>query len=274
MSVPPRRPPGRRGPTPFVWASAALHAAAVPALLAAPAAWPWVVGTLFADHLAILAGGLRPKSSLLGPNVVRDRAAARRGEIALTFDDGPDPLTTPEVLKLLAGRGVRASFFCVGKRVLDDAGLAREIAARGHRIENHTHTHPASFFFHGPARLTEEVARCQDAVASAVGRRPRYFRAPAGIRGPMLFPVLARHDLRLAAWTRRGFDTVSSDPESVLGRLARNLRAGDVLLLHDAAPSRGRRAVVLDVLPRLLDAVEGAGLRAGPLSDDADARGS
>lgn len=269
MSVAPRRRPERLRLPPFVWASAALHAAAVPALVSFPSAWPWVVGTLVADHLTVLAGGLRPKSPLLGPNVVRDRAAVGRGEIALTFDDGPDPKTTPAVLALLAERGVRASFFCVGRRVLDDVGLAREIAARGHRIENHSHTHPASFFFHGPARLTGEIARCQDAVASAVGRVPRYFRAPAGIRGPLLFSVLARHGLRLAAWTRRGFDTVSSDPDAVLGRLVRNLRAGDILLLHDAAPTCARRAVALDVLPRLLDAVEAAGLRAAPLSEDA-----
>lgn len=261
-------PPGKLRLPPFVWASAAIHLGSVPALVAAPRAWPWVVGTLFADHLAILAGGLRPKSSLLGPSVIRDAVAETRSAVALTFDDGPDPETTPAVLKLLHDRGATASFFCIGTRVVAHAAVAREIAARGHRVENHSYTHPAGFFFHGPRSLADEVLRCQEAVTAVTGREPRYFRAPAGIRGPLLAPVLARRNLRLAAWTRRGFDTVSRDPEAVLARLSRGLRAGDILVLHDATgAARGRRAVVLETLPRLLDAIEAAGLRAAPLSD-------
>ena len=103
--------------------------------------------------------------------------------------------------------------------------------------------------------------RAQDSIVAATGCAPRFFRAPAGLRNPFLEPVLARLGLTLASWTRRGFDTVASDPAAVFARLAQPLRAGDILLLHDgnAARSPTGTPVILDVLPRLLGAVQSAG---------------
>jgi peptidoglycan/xylan/chitin deacetylase (PgdA/CDA1 family) len=264
-------PPRRARPTALVRGSAALHLAAIPAIpaiAAAPRFWPWVAGALVADHLALLAGGLMPRSTLLGPNVVRDRAAAAAGRVALTFDDGPDPAVTPEVLRILESRGVTATFFCVGECLLEHRDLAAEIARRGHAIENHTHTHPDGFFFYLPGGLEREVARCQNAIEEITGRPGRFFRAPAGIRSPLLAGTLAARGLELASWTRRGYDAIARDPAPVLGRLVRGLAAGDVLVLHDGARHDywGGRRVVVEVLPRLLDAIEAAGLRAGPLS--------
>ena len=96
-------------------ASVALHAAAIPALAIAPRQWPWVVGTLVADHHVVIAGGLWPRSALLGPNLRRSKAAAAANAVVLTFDDGPDPVVTPRVLDLLDARGFKATFFCIGE---------------------------------------------------------------------------------------------------------------------------------------------------------------
>ncbi len=102
-------------PSPALKLSFALHGAAALGLVAAPAAWPWALGTLGLNHLALTAAGLLPRSSVLGPNLTRlPPAAAGRGEIALTIDDGPDPEVTPRFLDLLDAAGVRASFFCIG----------------------------------------------------------------------------------------------------------------------------------------------------------------
>jgi peptidoglycan/xylan/chitin deacetylase (PgdA/CDA1 family) len=258
--------PGAR-PAPFVRGSQALHAAAIPAIAVAPHFWPWIAGTLVADHLALLAGGLLPRSTLLGPNLVRDPAAAAAGRVALTFDDGPDPAVTPHVLRILEARGVSATFFCIGESLLAHRELAVEIARRGHSIENHSHTHPDGFFFYPSGGLEREVSRCQAAVAETTGRPARFFRAPAGIRSPLLARTLVEQGLELASWTRRGFDAIARHPAPVLGRLVRGLGAGDVLVLHDGARHEywGGRRVVVEVLPRLLDAIESAGLRAGPL---------
>lgn len=255
-------------PTPFLLASAGIHAAGALALALAPGRWPAVAGALFANHVVITAVSLWPRSRLLGPNLSRlPDEAAGRGEVALTFDDGPDPAVTPRVLDRLDERGVRASFFCIGRRVAAHPDLAAEIARRGHRLENHTWSHPNGFSCYGPAAQRQEIVRAQDAIERAAGRAPAWFRAPAGFRNLFLQRELERAGLGLASWTRRGYDTVSRDPEAVAGRLLRNLAAGDVLLLHDgtAAGEWPGAPAVLEVLPRLLDEIAARGLRAVPL---------
>jgi peptidoglycan/xylan/chitin deacetylase (PgdA/CDA1 family) len=223
-----------------------------------------VAGALFADHLAIAGASIAPGSRLLGPNLTRlPEAAARRGEVALTFDDGPDPEVTPQVLELLARRGVLATFFCIGRRAAAHPGLAAEIVRRGHRVENHSYAHSSAFAWYLPAALRRDIHAAQETLQRTAGRRPRLFRAPAGIRSPLLERELVAAGLALASWSRRGFDTVSRRPERVLRRLLRNLAAGDVLLLHDGSAARDRRGtpVVLEVLPRLLDELAARGLR-------------
>ena len=255
--------------SPLLRVSAGLHAGGAAALALAPRAWPVVAGTIITDHVAIVAAGLWPRSTLLGPTLLRLAPSARsRREIALTFDDGPDPATTPRVLDLLDARGARATFFCVGRRVEEHPDVAAEIVRRGHRVENHSYRHLNAFWFLLPGALRDEIVRAQDAIATATGQAPRLFRAPAGIRSPLLEPALAREGLDLVAWTRRGFDTVSGDAGRVLARLVRGLAAGDILLLHDGGSARAAHGgpVVLEVLPRLLDTVEAAGLKPVPLA--------
>jgi len=254
--------------SPLLRVSAGIHAGGAAALALAPHAWPLVAGALVADHLAVVAAGVHPRSTLLGPAISRLPSDARsRREIALTFDDGPDPVTTPKVLDLLDARSARSTFFCVGRKVAAHRDIAAEIARRGHRVENHSYRHRNAFWFLPPASLRDEIERTQEAIASATGRTPRLFRAPAGIRSPLLEPALARAGLDLVAWTRRGFDTVSGRADRILARLVRGLAAGDILLLHDGSSARGASGnpVLLEVLPRLLDAVEAAGLRPVPL---------
>jgi peptidoglycan/xylan/chitin deacetylase (PgdA/CDA1 family) len=108
-----------------------------------------------------------------------------------------------------------------------------------------------------------EIGRAQETIAQVVGTPPSFFRAPAGLRNPWLDPVLARLDLQLASWTRRGFDTVNRSPDTVLDKLNRHLGGGDILLLHDghAALTGSGQPVILEVLPRLLEALSAAKLR-------------
>jgi len=217
-----------------------------------------------ADHLVLAAASLWPRSSWVGANLsALPAAAARRREVALTFDDGPDPDVTPRVLDLLDRHGARATFFCIGERVRAHPEIAAEIARRGHRVENHTQTHPHLFACYPAPALRREVEGAQEAIARAAGRAPRLFRAPAGLRNPLLDRVLCRAGLRLVSWTRRGFDALEKDPDRIARRLLAGLAAGDVLLLHDGAVTRGHggNPVVLEVLPRLLDELAARGLR-------------
>jgi peptidoglycan/xylan/chitin deacetylase (PgdA/CDA1 family) len=242
-------------PKPLLAGSAALHVAAIAAAALRPHVWPWSLGALAANHILLAGVGLWPRSTLLGSNW---RRLPGDSAIAITIDDGPDPEVTPRVLDVLDEHGgAKATFFCVGENVLRFAALAREIARRGHAIENHSQRHLHHFSLLGLRGLSQEVGRAQESIASVVGSVPRFFRAPAGLRNPLLDPVLTRFDLQLASWTRRGFDTVSHDPNAVLTKLTRQLGGGDILLLHDghAARTRSGQPVILEVLPRLLQAV-------------------
>jgi peptidoglycan-N-acetylglucosamine deacetylase len=266
----PARRPWR--PAPLIRGSVALHIAAAGAALARPQWWPWALSAVVADHLLLTAAGLWPRSKLLGPNWTRLPAASGEPSIAITVDDGPDPEITPRVLALLEEHRVRATFFCVGERVTRHAALAREIVQRGHAIENHSQRHLHRFSLLGPRALADEIARAQQAILTATGEVAQFFRAPAGLRNPFLEPVLARANLRLVSWTRRGFDTVSASAQRVLGRLTRRLQAGDILLLHDGHAARTARgsAVILEVLPPLLAAIDAAGLTPVTLRTAAD----
>jgi peptidoglycan/xylan/chitin deacetylase (PgdA/CDA1 family) len=265
-----RARPRRWKPAPAVLASMGLHASAIPWLIADPGAWPWVAGAIGANHVVLGTFGMMPRSQALGRNHFRlPPASAARREIALTFDDGPDPAVTPRVLDLLDRHEARASFFCIGRRALEQPRLVREMVSRGHSGENHTFRHSRSFALWPLGKLWGEIDAAQNVISDITGREPRYFRAPAGLRSPLLDPVLARASLEYTSWTRRGFDTVSRNPQSVLDRLTRSLRAGDIVLLHDGAPSRraNEEAIVLNVLPGLLARMAESGLRSVSLPE-------
>jgi peptidoglycan/xylan/chitin deacetylase (PgdA/CDA1 family) len=253
----PRSPGYRRLlSSPILSTSAALHVGAAAAMLIHPRAWPWALGAVVANHATLTAAGLWPRSQLLGPNWIRLPAASgARGEVAITIDDGPDPAVTPRVLERLAEHRAQATFFCVGERVERYADLAQEIVRRGHTIENHSQRHRHNFSLLGPVGMRSEIARAQESILRVTGSSPLFFRAPAGLRNPFLDPVLASLQLRLASWTRRGFDTVNRNADSVYQRLTKRLRSGDILLLHDGHAALGAtgQPVVLDVLPRLLE---------------------
>jgi peptidoglycan-N-acetylglucosamine deacetylase len=250
-------------PTFAIQASLVLHVAAVIVVIARPHLWPWVLAAIVGDHLLITAAGLWPRSKLLGPNWTHLPAtAAANGSVAITIDDGPDPVVTPQVLDLLDQHSAKVTFFCIGELVEQHSALAREIIRRGHSIENHSQHHLHRFSVMGPGGMRAEVARAQDTIEAVTGHRPRFFRAPAGLRSPFLEPVLAPLGLRLASWTRRGFDTVNPDPAVVYRRLTDGLSGGDILLLHDghAAHTPSGSPVILEVLPRVLQAIAAAKL--------------
>lgn len=246
-------------PTPFVCFAALLLVVAAAAVAWRPALWPWALGAIAAHVLLVGAAVFRPRGQLLGPNLTRLPAAP--GIVSLTFDDGPHPELTPRVLDLLDRHGAKASFFCVAERAAAHPDLVREIVRRGHGVENHSLRHSHAFALYGLFRLRRDVESAQAILGGVAGKRPAFFRAPAGLRNPLLDPVLARCGLRYVSWTRRGLDGIDGDPARVLRRLVAGLAAGDILLLHDDRP------VVLAVLPALLETLAVRNLVSVSLSD-------
>lgn len=229
-----------------------------------PGLWVWVAGLIFINHLILAIAGLIPRSTMLGPNITRlPQDAAQRGEIAITIDDGPDPVVTPLVLDILERYQAKATFFCIAKLAVQHPDLCRDIIRRGHAIENHSLSHQWFFSLLTPWSIHREVDDAQRLLREISGQTPHFFRPTAGLRNPGLEPVLARCGLRLCSWSRRGFDTRVGNAEVVLAKLTHNLRGGDILLLHDgnAARTAAGKPVILDVLPRLLDTLEQSRLR-------------
>jgi len=130
-------------------------------------------------------------------------------------------------------------------------------------VENHSENHSPLFSFFGIGRLYREVLAAQTSLTALAQRPPRFFRAPAGLRSPLLDPVLQRLGLRLVSWTRRGYDTRERRPDVVAARLMRGLTDRDILLVHDGNVARDIHGVpvVFEALPLLLAAARLKGYR-------------
>jgi peptidoglycan-N-acetylglucosamine deacetylase len=154
--------------------------------------------------------------------------------VALTFDDGPDPDGTPPVLDALAVAGARASFFVLGGHVAEQPELTREIAAQGHEIALHGMEHRRHDRL-SAAEAERELAAGIEAIESACGRRPAWYRPPFGASSPILAEVGAKLGLELAYWSAWGQDWEESSPAHIAALVRRDLEPGAIVLLHDSA---------------------------------------
>ena len=215
-------------PTGLARASIVLHMLAVLAVIVAPAQWPWAAGAILANHVLLTLVGMWPRSRWLGPNCTRlPAAAAAQNKIALSFDDGPDPAVTPQVLDILDRYAARATFFCIGEKAARYPELCRDIVRRGHAVENHSQHHRYYFAFLGIAGLTREIQAAQETIAAITGREPLFFRAPAGLRSPCWIRYWPNSD---CVWWR--------GPGAALIRVARTRRrsAADCCAVYRQAP--------------------------------------
>jgi peptidoglycan/xylan/chitin deacetylase (PgdA/CDA1 family) len=205
---------------------------------------PWLVsfpGALAAAGGVIAYGAAHPRSELFGPTI---RHTPSPHQLAVTFDDGPNPAITPQLLDLLGRHNARATFFVIGRFVRQCPELVREIAVRGHALGNHTDTH-VNLFWLGRARIREELRRCQEAIAEVTGTAPQWMRPPFGFRGPALQGAVREAGLGgVVMWSLMPGDWKTKPVERLIRRLAPtgghaggNRAAagagGHILCLHD-----------------------------------------
>ena len=182
------------------------------------------------SHALLLYPTLRPNVQWFGPVITRFETTSK--ELWLTIDDGPSA-DTPAVLDLFDAHGVKATFFVKGTLAEPHADLAREIVRRGHTLANHSHTHPqATFWCLPPGRVAVEIDECSRILTSITGERPRWFRAPVGMKNFTVHPALARRGMQLIGWTARGFDAILSDAAEIVRRILPHLRPGAIIVLH------------------------------------------
>lgn len=195
------------------------------------ALWPELAAGIGASLGVLAWGAYHPASRLFGPVV--SRAASDR-DIALTFDDGPNPALTPRLLDLLDRYDARATFFVIGRWARACPSIVREIAARGHTIGNHTDTHP-NLVWLSTRSIVDELTRCQTTLVEIAGVAPALMRPPFGARGPQLRRAVAGTGLHaVVTWTLMGRDWSPRGKRRLRDRLQR-ARSGDVVVLHDGS---------------------------------------
>jgi peptidoglycan/xylan/chitin deacetylase (PgdA/CDA1 family) len=153
-------------------------------------------------------------------------------QIALTYDDGPNDPHTLKLLDVLAKHNVRATFFMIGRYVQQRPDLARAVAQAGHVIGNHTFTHPL-LIFKSEAQTRTELIDCHKALDSAIGEHSNLFRPPFGGRRPATLRIAQKLGLQTAMWNVTGYDWNTPPATVIEEKVARQMRGGDVILLHD-----------------------------------------
>ncbi len=185
--------------------------------------------------------------------------------VYLTFDDGPDPRWTPQILDMLAQARMHATFFAIGESVQREPALMRAVAAAGHAVGNHTFSH------RHPWLMRSRAARAQvrdgaKALSDVLGNEPAFFRPPHGRARPCMIDEAQLHGERMVMWDRSAIDWgwLGTAPR-IAARLNR-VRAGDIVLMHDGQNIHNRPDQLLQVLPGFLRELERRGLRSSSLS--------
>ena len=173
-------------------------------------------------------------------------------QIALTFDDGPHPSLTPQILQILAKYHVSATFFMVGQNVINYPQAAREVINAGHEVGNHTFTHPHIATL-GDASIMEEIGRCEDALEELCEYRPHLLRTPEGAMSASLERCLAGEDYILVLWSLDTRDWDNKSTAGIVQAVLDNVKSGDIILMHDYISYHSKTPEALDVIiPALL----------------------
>ena len=174
--------------------------------------------------------------------------------IALTMDDGPHPVYTPQVLEIFRDHGIKATFNMIGSQVGANLSLVREVSSEGHTITNHTWDH-ADLTHYSYNQVIDEIDRCNDALANA-GQSPTIFRAPYGNWSKAVFQACAEKNLKPVGWSvdPRDWDTAHVDTAQIVANVMRNTRAHDIILEHDGGGDRHHTVEALKIfIPELLN---------------------
>lgn len=153
--------------------------------------------------------------------------------VALTFDDGPTPGITEEVLSILKENNTPATFFLIGNQISDNVSIVNQILADGHLVGNHSFSHSNRIGFFRSAKFKEEIVSTNEVLQSVTGKAVNWYRPPFGVSNPIIAKEVTELGMDVIGWNIRTYDTVRKDPEAILKAVKGGLCPGSVILLHD-----------------------------------------
>lgn len=169
------------------------------------------------------------------------RVPTNQKVVALTYDDGPEPVYTPQLLRILDQYHVKATFFLIGKQMDLYPDIVKDIAARGHAIGNHTYTHPKDIESDTQSQIARELEQCESTIERLTGQRTHLFRPPKGLLDGTVFFVAEEQDYKTVLWTVSADHHDAPTPELMAKRVLDHIQPGAIILAHDGYfPSRWR----------------------------------
>jgi len=180
-------------------------------------------------------------------------ANSRKKEIAISFDDGPMNYYTAETLKVLNDHGVKAAFFCIGKRIGENEKLFQQVHEEGHMIGNHSYSHHVLFDLFSYKKMLGDLKKMDDEMERVTGLQPKLFRPPFGVINPNLKKAIINGGYTAVGWSVRSMDTVISDNKALLDKVSNSLKPGAIFLFHDTSKT------TLAILPAFLKWVRESG---------------
>jgi peptidoglycan-N-acetylglucosamine deacetylase len=162
-------------------------------------------------------------------------APTRQKLVALTYDDGPHPVFTPQIVKTLTKYHVRATFFMVGKRMEEHPDIVRQVLSGGNVIGNHTYTHPHDIALDTDAQVIRELDKCEEVIERLTGKRAMLFRPPLGLSDAAVLQVAGEEGYRTILWTVSADHHDAPTPQAMAKRVLRRIRPGAIILAHDGS---------------------------------------
>ena len=181
--------------------------------------------------------------------------------IALTFDDGPDPDITPQILNLLNQENIKATFFVIGNQIDNYSEIIKKIDADGHTLGNHSFSHNKKLTYLPTSKLKADIAKCSNIIKQNINKKPLFFRPPYGITTPRYKRALQQLQLKSIGWNIRSFDTQANDPNKLYNNIINQIKDGSILLFHDT------QQITLEVLPNIINYCKNNGINIVALPD-------
>jgi len=181
--------------------------------------------------------------------------------VFLTFDDGPTAECTNRVLDTLKEYGVKGTFFCVGKQVVENKEILKRINSEGHLIGSHTMNHTWKYSFSSLKDVTYEIESGDKAIEQVIGKKVILFRPPWGVTNPTIGIAIQKLGLTSVGWSIRSLDTTIYDKNEVLNRILTRLKPGRIVLLHD------RLNITAELLPKIIEGIKERGYVIEPLNN-------